>query len=130
MPSIHMAIDLSFDSEDVTLESQSDLNQIKRQPESSTEKQTSLTSDHSNNPLKTNEIDFENKSNVRHRRFPSTDLLDDNDQNQERIKHNARSMDNILLEQKSKSGKKILFQTFIMMIICTCIHVKLEKYST
>lgn len=128
-----MAIDLSFDSEDVSLESQSELNQIKRQSESSTEKQTSLISDHSNNPqssLKTNEIDFENKSNVRHRRFPSTDLLDNNDQNQERIKHSARSMDNILLEQKSKSGKKILFQTFIMMIIYTSIHVKLEKYST
>lgn len=41
---------------------------------------------------------------IRHKRFPSTDLLGSND-NHDRMKHNQRSMDNILLEQKPQSGK-------------------------
>lgn len=43
------------------------------------------------------------KRTVRHKRFPSSDLLGMNE-NHHRMKHNQRSMDNILLEQKSHAG--------------------------
>ncbi len=106
MPSICIARFSSFDTENLSLESQSELTKIKRQPESFIEKPISSRSDHSNNPLETNEIYRKNKSNIRQKRFPSTDLIGDN-QIRDRMKHNPRSMDNILLEQKSKSGKNM-----------------------
>jgi hypothetical protein len=105
MPSIHMTTYSSFDSENVSLESQSELNKIKQRSELSTEKQINFTSNHSNNltsSLEINDMYYEKKSNPR-QRFHSTDLLENN-QIDERIKHSQRSMDNILLEQKSKSG--------------------------
>ena len=52
---------------------------------------------------------------IRHKRFPSTDLLGNND-NHDRMKHNQRSMDNILLEQKPQSGKS-LFHLSILKIV-------------
>ncbi len=118
MPSLYMATFSSSDGENVSLKNQLGLNKIKQCPESSTEKQISLTSNHCNNPQSSleakNETYFETKPNGR-QRFPSTDLLEDN-QVQEKIKHVPRSMDNILLEQKFKSSKKILFKSFIIII--------------
>jgi len=116
MPSIYMTRYSSFDSENVSVESQSELNKIKQRPESTIEKAIHFTSNHSNNltsSLDTNEIYYEKKSNPR-QRFHSTDLLENN-QIDERTKHSQRSMDNILLEQKTKSGTTILFNIFITL---------------
>ncbi len=66
------------------------------------------------NKEENDEMDQENKFKIRKKRSPSTDLLSDN-QVQGRIKHNPRSMDDILLEQKPKSGKECLWKRFAMI---------------
>lgn len=96
----------SYDSEDCSLESQPDLNKLKRQTQLSIENQTDLVFDQSSNPSSS----FETKPNIR-QRFPSSDLIDDN-QMQERIKHNQRSMDNMSFEQNCKSGTKYYHKNY------------------
>jgi hypothetical protein len=120
MPSICLATFSSSDSANLSLESQSDLNDNKHRPKSFIEQQTSFTSDHLKNPqssFKTNQtfqddIYRKNKPHSRQKRFSSADLLDTH-QIQERLKHNQRSMDNILVEQRPKKGN-ILFECLIM----------------
>ena len=107
MPSIYMAGCSSHDNDDTSLESQFELKKIKRRPESFVDKQNSLASDHSNtlqSSFETDEIYVEKKSSFRQQRFPSTDLLEDNEV-PDRMKHNPRSMDDILREQKMQAGK-------------------------
>ena len=109
LPSICLATFSSSDSANLSLESQSDINDIKQRPKSFIEKDIN----HLNNPqssFKTNQtfqngIYIKNKPKIQQTRFASTDLLDKN-QVQERIKPNQRSVDDILVQQKQKQGKK------------------------
>jgi len=107
MPSIYMVTRLSTDSGDISLESQLELEKIKRQPKLFNEKENSSTSDPSNNRQSSLEIDGiypDNKSNIRQQRFPSTDFLNNNE-DQHRIQRNRRALNNGLPEQKTQLGK-------------------------
>ncbi|CAF2955260.1 unnamed protein product [Rotaria sp. Silwood2] len=113
MPSLYKGTFSSFDSANISLESQLELDDIKQQRKLSTEQQLCPTSDHITNhqsSLETNQINcatvqnkinfFENRSNTQQKRFASTDLLDTDDNVQERLKHNPRSINNMLTQQK------------------------------
>ncbi|CAF0914469.1 unnamed protein product [Rotaria sp. Silwood1] len=118
LPSLYKGTFSSFDSANISLESQLELDDIKQQRKSSIEKQYYVTSDHNDNQqssLDTNQINyatvqnkidfFENKSNIQQKRFASTELLNTDNDDEERIKHNPRSMNNILTQRKQKIDK-------------------------
>jgi hypothetical protein len=95
----------SFDSAHLSLQSQSD----HRRQKTLIDKQTNFTSDGLNNPrssLQTNRINREtdqNKSNIRSKRFASTELLDTRKIDESK-KHDQRSMGDILIKQRQRTG--------------------------
>jgi hypothetical protein len=102
----------SFDSAHLSLPSQSDINNINRRQKTFIEKQTNFRSDGLNNPrssLETNRISRQtdqNKSNMRSKRFASTELLDTSKIDESK-KHDQRSMGDILIKQRQRAGKEI-----------------------
>lgn len=100
LPSLHMLACSTY-SRDTDLDSKNSLEilTIGSRPISAIEKLNS------SKKLQTSTEQFYTRKirPIRHKRFPSTDLLGNND-NDDRMKHNQRSMDNILLEQKTQSG--------------------------
>ncbi|CAF1260883.1 unnamed protein product [Rotaria sordida] len=120
LPSLYKGTFSSNDSANISVESELESNDIIQQRKLSIEKPSNLTSNYINNhqlSLQTNQINyitiqnemdfFEHKSNIQQKRFASTDLLNTSDNIQEQTKHNPRSLNNILIQQKQTTDNTL-----------------------
>ncbi|CAF1117700.1 unnamed protein product [Adineta steineri] len=101
MPSILMETFSSYDSRNSSLENSTDMNNVKQRKISFTEKPTDYTTDHFNKRrtyLDTNQ----NQINTRPKRYGSIDLLDIK-KDEHNVKHNQRSLDDIIVQQRQKT---------------------------